>query len=68
MNIAELDGKPFSLWLTDENDESAVFSGTARWDDSATSALPRFGISLAGQVEPERGSLWLPIQLVVLPN
>jgi hypothetical protein len=34
MNIAELDGKPFTLWLTDDNDESAVFSGTARWDGS----------------------------------
>jgi hypothetical protein len=35
MNIAELDGKPFALWLTDKNDESAVFSGTARLDGSS---------------------------------
>jgi hypothetical protein len=34
MNISELDGKPFTLWLTDENEESAVFSGIARWDGS----------------------------------
>jgi hypothetical protein len=34
MNIADLDGKPFTLRLTDESDESAVFSGTARWDGS----------------------------------
>ena len=34
MNIAELDGKPFALWLTDEANESAVFSGVARWDRS----------------------------------
>jgi len=32
MNLAELNGKPFTLWLTDEQDESAVFSGVARWD------------------------------------
>jgi len=32
MNIADLDGRPFTLWLTDEADESAIFSGTARWD------------------------------------
>jgi hypothetical protein len=34
VNLAELNGKPFTLWLTDSNDESAVFSGTARWDGS----------------------------------
>jgi len=34
MNIAELDGKPFALWLTDENDESVIFSGTTRWRGS----------------------------------
>ena len=34
MNPAELDGKPFTLWLTDDCDESAVFSGVARWDGS----------------------------------
>jgi hypothetical protein len=34
MNIAELDGKPFVLWLTDKDDESVVFSGTARWNGS----------------------------------
>jgi hypothetical protein len=34
MNPAELDGKLFTLWLTDNNDESAVFSGTARWNGS----------------------------------
>ena len=27
-------GKPFTLWLTDEANESAVFSGVARWDGS----------------------------------
>jgi hypothetical protein len=27
-------GNPFTLWLTDNNDDSAVFSGTARWDGS----------------------------------
>jgi hypothetical protein len=32
MNFAELDEKPFTLWLTDKNDESAVFSGIARGD------------------------------------
>ena len=34
MNPAELDGKPFTLWLTDVCDESAVFSGVAKWDGS----------------------------------
>jgi hypothetical protein len=34
VNIPELDGKRFTLWLTDKDDESAVFSGTARWDGS----------------------------------
>jgi hypothetical protein len=34
MNTADLDGKSFALWLTDEADESVVFSGTARWDGS----------------------------------
>lgn len=34
MNLAELDGKPLALWLTDEANESAVFSGVARWDGS----------------------------------
>ncbi len=34
MNIAELDGKPFTLWLTDKDDESAVYSGIARWNGS----------------------------------
>ena len=34
MNLAELDGKPFTVWLTDDHDESAVFSGVARWDGS----------------------------------
>jgi len=34
MNPAELDGKPFTLWLTDEGKESAVFSGIARWNGS----------------------------------
>jgi hypothetical protein len=34
MNLAELNGKPFTLWLTDEDDESAIFSGIARWDGS----------------------------------
>jgi hypothetical protein len=29
MNLEELNGKPFTLWLTDEADESAVFSGVA---------------------------------------
>ena len=34
MNPAELDGKPFTLWLTNDRDESAVFSGVARWNGS----------------------------------
>jgi hypothetical protein len=34
MNLAELSGKPFTFWLTDENEESAIFSGIARWDGS----------------------------------
>jgi hypothetical protein len=34
MNLAELNGKPFTLWLTDEDEESAIFSGVARWDGS----------------------------------
>jgi hypothetical protein len=32
MNLAELNGKAFTLWLIDERDESATFSGVARWD------------------------------------
>ena len=35
MNIVELDGRKFGLWLTDKNSESAVFSGAIRWDGSA---------------------------------
>ena len=34
MDVTELEGKPFTLWLTDEHDESAIFSGIARWDGS----------------------------------
>jgi hypothetical protein len=34
MHVAELDGKPFTLWLTDTHDESVVFFGIARWDGS----------------------------------
>jgi hypothetical protein len=48
MNIPELDGKPFTLWLTDEDDESCIYSGTARWDGSTLllerGAKPRFEI------------------------
>jgi hypothetical protein len=40
VDIAETDGKPFTLWLTDEAEESAVFSGVARWD-GATLLLDR---------------------------
>jgi hypothetical protein len=31
MELSELDGKLFTLWLTDDQKESAVFAGTARW-------------------------------------
>ena len=41
MNPAELNGKPFTLWLTDDRDESAVFSGVARWDGSKLVLSPR---------------------------
>jgi hypothetical protein len=34
MNLAKLDGKVLSLWLTDQDGESAVFSGIARWNGS----------------------------------
>ena len=34
VNLAQLNGKPFTLWLTDEADDSAVFSGVARWTGS----------------------------------
>ncbi len=34
MNIFELDGRRFTLWLTDKDSESAVFSGSIRWDGS----------------------------------
>jgi hypothetical protein len=34
MNPAKLDGKLLSLWLTDQDGESAVFSGIARWNGS----------------------------------
>lgn len=34
MDITDLDGKPFSLWLTDEAEESAVYPGVARWHGS----------------------------------
>ena len=32
MNLAELNGRPLTLWLTDDENESALFSGVARWD------------------------------------
>jgi hypothetical protein len=35
MNIFELDGRQFALWLTDSRDESAVFSGVLRWNGSS---------------------------------
>ena len=31
MNISALDGQTITLWLTDDADESVVFSGIARW-------------------------------------
>jgi hypothetical protein len=34
MDLTELSGRPFTLWLTDEDGESAIFSGVARWDGS----------------------------------
>jgi hypothetical protein len=34
MTPTDLDGKPFTLWLTDEANESAVFPGIARWEGS----------------------------------
>jgi hypothetical protein len=34
MKVSDLDGKSFTLWLTDEAKESAVFPGIARWDGS----------------------------------
>ncbi len=37
MNVAELDGKRFTVWLTDEADESAIFSGIASWDGDVLS-------------------------------
>jgi hypothetical protein len=40
MDVSELNRKPFTLWLTDENEESAAFSGVARWD-GATLFLDR---------------------------
>jgi hypothetical protein len=30
MDVVEINGKPFTLWLTDEADESVVYSGIAR--------------------------------------
>jgi hypothetical protein len=32
VDLAELNGKRIALVLTDEQDESAVFTGTAHWD------------------------------------
>jgi hypothetical protein len=32
VDLAELNGKRLALVLTDEQDESAVFTGIARWD------------------------------------
>jgi hypothetical protein len=34
MDITNLDGKPFTLWLTDEAEESVVLPGVARWQGS----------------------------------
>jgi hypothetical protein len=34
MDLTELNGKPLTLWLTDERHESAIFPGIARWDGS----------------------------------
>jgi hypothetical protein len=48
MTPTDLDGKPFTLWLTDEANESAVFPGIARWDGSTLfldrNQRPRFEI------------------------
>ena len=48
MNIEEVHGKPFTLWLTDGGDESVVFSGIAHWDGSNLildrSPKPQFAI------------------------
>jgi hypothetical protein len=51
MDLADLDGRLFTLWLTDEADESAVFSGIARWDGQ-TLAIERTG-NLRFEVRPE---------------
>jgi hypothetical protein len=31
MDLAVLAGKRLALWLTDESNESAIFTGTMRW-------------------------------------
>jgi hypothetical protein len=46
MNLAELNGKPFTLWLTDENEESAIFSGVARWNGSTLLLEPLIEVSI----------------------
>jgi hypothetical protein len=32
MDVEKLNDKHFTLWLTDEHDESAIFSGITHWD------------------------------------
>jgi hypothetical protein len=32
MGLLVLDGRAFTLWLTDDADESVIFSGIARWN------------------------------------
>jgi hypothetical protein len=34
MDLDVLAGKRLALWLTDDSEESAIFTGTVRWDGS----------------------------------
>jgi hypothetical protein len=51
MDMASISGKRLALWLTDDCDESAVFTGEVRWDGTMLT-LDR-GSEPAFEVRPE---------------
>ena len=51
MDIADLHGKAFTLWFTNEANESAIFPGVARYD-GPTLVIER-ALSVPFEIQPE---------------
>jgi hypothetical protein len=59
MDLAELEGKRIALVITDEQDESVAFTGTAHWDGGrlvmlGTNPTPRSRYNKNGTTKFER--------------